>query len=146
MHFILNTPAGGQQTFHMCVAIPSLLGNKAINLLKSVGNFEGENLMFEKEKRTCPYKVSSYFDQIQTSSVMKNCWISWTIQWCINFFFVPFFENINLFNSIRIFNGQINYFCWTLLTKVREKRLSIHYSAASLIYPNSAWRMKCREP
>ena len=140
MHFILNTPAGGQQTFHMCVAIPSLLGNKAINLLKIGGKFRGENLMFKREK------MSSHFGQNQTSSAMKNFWISWIIHCCIKFFLVPSFENINLFNSIRIFNGQINYFCWTLLTKVREKSLSIHYSAASLIYPNSAWRMKCREP
>ena len=54
------------------------------------------------------------------------------------FFLFPSFENINLFNAIRISIGQINYFCWTLLTKVQEKSLSIHYSAASLIYPNSA--------
>ena len=92
--------------------------------------------MFKREKMSLQIVISfwpksNFFCNEKLLNFMDNS-LAYQV------FLVPFFENIHLFNSIRIFNGQINYFCWTLLTKVREKSLSIHYSAASLIYPNSA--------
>ena len=77
MHFILNTPAGGQQTFHMCVAIPSLLGNKAINLLKIGGKFRGENLMFKSEKMSLQIVIlfwpkSNFFCNEKLLNFMDN--------------------------------------------------------------------------
>ena len=104
MHFILNTPAGGQQTFHMCVAIPSLLGNKAINFTKIGGKFRRENLMFKREKMSLQIVISSWpkSDFFFNEKLLNFMDVHWRIQ----VFLVPSFDNINLFNSIRNFDGQ----------------------------------------